>query len=66
MKPQLRTAAIDARLDEVARLKVSVPTYEELRRETGLSIGYLRKLVMARMDDIRNKCSVSCETKGPQ
>jgi hypothetical protein len=63
MKSRLRTAEIDARLDEVARLKVAVPSYKALVRETGLSAGYLRKLIMARMEELRNECSVSCETK---
>lgn len=48
------TAEIDARLDEVARLKADTPSFEELERETGLKRGYLRQIVSEKVQIITN------------
>jgi hypothetical protein len=49
------TPEIDARLEEVARLKAATPTFEELAQETGLTCGYLRQLLGAKVQIIANK-----------
>lgn len=45
MKPRKRTVSIEARLDEVARMKAQIPTYRELEAETGLAESYLREII---------------------
>lgn len=61
--PKRMTPEIEARLEEVARLKAQTPTFEELERETGLTRGYLRQIVSAKVHVISNTRSVSHETK---
>jgi hypothetical protein len=59
MRPRKRSAKIEARLDEVARMKFETPTYEELERETGLCVGYLRAVISAKVRELSNKNVVS-------
>lgn len=59
MRPRKRTKSIEARLDEVARLKFETPTYRELEQETGLSESYLRGLIsekIRKLAELSNQC----------
>ena len=62
MRPRKLTPAIEARLNQIARMKHDVPTYKQLSHETGLRPNYLRQLISAKMQELSNKCIVSCET----
>lgn len=56
MRPRKRTAEIEARLDEVARLKFGIPSYRQLEIETGLSAIYLREVISAKIRELSNQC----------
>lgn len=55
-RPRKRTPEIEARLDEVARMKFGTPTYRELEIETGLSAIYLRAIISAKILELSNQC----------
>lgn len=55
MRPRKLTPEIEARLDQIAWLKVDVPTYRELASETGLCPAYLRELISARVREFSDK-----------
>jgi hypothetical protein len=62
MRPRTKlTVKVEARLDEVARMKSLIPTYRELEIETGLSQIYLRELVSEKIQALTNQ---SRETAG--
>lgn len=62
MRPRKLTPQVEARLDEIARRKSTIPSFKELERETGLSAGYLRQVVSAKVHLITNKRDDSCGT----
>jgi hypothetical protein len=65
VKPRILTAEIDAKLEEIAAHKAAIPRFRDLERETGITAGYLRQLVSAKLKKMArtNKALVSCETK---
>lgn len=59
MRPRERNAKVEARLDEVARLKFETPTYHELEIETGIGATYLRAIVSKKVRalvELSNQC----------
>lgn len=62
MKPRKLTDKVEARLDAIAQLKADIPTFKELEKETGLSSGYLRQIMSAKVQLITNKRDDSCGT----
>jgi hypothetical protein len=56
------TPEIEARLEEVAKLKIQTPSFAKLARETGLTESYLRQVVSKKIRVIANNRAVSCET----
>lgn len=58
MRPR-RSLEIETLLDQVARMKSEIPTYEELERKTGLCVGYLRAVISAKVRELSNKNVVS-------
>lgn len=49
------TRAINAEVTRIALLKVDIPSYKLLQRRTGLNAVYLRKLISARVREIRHE-----------
>lgn len=45
MRSHGRSPKVEARLDEVARMKAATPTYRELELETGICATYLREII---------------------
>jgi hypothetical protein len=65
VKPRLLTPEIQARIDDVAQKRACIPRFKKLAQETGLSVGYLRQLISARVRVLAqtNKCDDSRETE---
>jgi hypothetical protein len=62
MRPRTKlTVKVEARLDEVARMRFNTPSYRELEIETGLSQNYLRELISEKIQALTNQ---SRETPG--
>ena len=64
MKPRKRSVTIEARLDEVARMRAQIPTYRELEIETGLSEAYLRELISEKVRAIAEQTDKCMDSRG--
>lgn len=64
MKPRKRTVSIEARLDEVARMRAAIPTYHELEIETGLSASYLKNIISEKIRILAEQCDQCMDSRG--
>lgn len=59
------TPAIRARCEQIALLKLQIPSYKDLELEVGVHHTYLAKIVFLIMEEIRNKNSSSFHVEPP-